>query len=278
MGHNKFIIFGSSLYDEDLLTLLDWFRKENENYLGVTVGYAEKTAKEILDVKLTDGASSVESMENVQNYAENYGITAKGDLLMLYNSLSSSSGSGLLPVFSVVEENSPDASQEEEKFTNYLKIANTAILKNNKIVGFAESDEIAGILWIQGKMDKNSQTIFINDKPVNVELKKQSTRFGLEIVDGAVEISVKIKATAKTLEELDDSTKAQVCKACQEKILSCCESAVTKTISQIGTDVLGIEKLLKFYEPAIFRKYENDFDSVISATKFKISAQVKIAN
>lgn len=278
MGHNKFIIFGSSLYDEDLLKLLDWFRKENENYLGVTVGYAQKSAKEILNVKLTDGASSVESMENVQKYASEYGITAKGDLLLLYNSLRSCSGSGLLPIFSVVEQEQNQESTEDNQPSGYLKIYKTAVLKNRKMVGYLESDEMSGVVWLRGEMEKNMLTVWCNGRLLNVEVENQRTKASLDISDGVVEISVKIKATAKVVEELDDQTKREICRACQEKILSCCQSAVDKTVNEMGTDVLRIEKLLKFYKPQIFRQYENDFEKVISACRFNVSAQVEITN
>lgn len=277
MGHNKFIIFGNSLYDEDMLKLLDWFRKENENYLGVTVGYAQKSAKEILSVKLTDGASTVESMEQVQEYASMYGMTAKGDLLLLYNSLLSQSGSGLLPIFSVSQENGNGENDDSESL-QYLEIMGTAVLKNKKMAGYLESNEVAGVLWLCGDMQKNMVTLENGERVFNIELEHRHTDFHLDIEDGEVKIKAKIKANARVVDELEDDVKSQVCRLAQEKILSDCAIAVERTVDEIGTDVLGIEKLLKFYEPMVFRKYQSDFQRVISAVSFEVEAQVKIEN
>lgn len=278
MGHNKFIIFGSSLYDEDMGVLLDWFRKENENYLGVTVAYAQKSAKDILNVQLTDGASAVENMEQVQEYASSYGITAKGDLLLLYNSLSLQTKSGLLPIFSVVKQEAEETLQETGEDTQYLEITGTAVLKNGKMAGCLEKDEIAGVLWVCGDMEKNMVNVEFEGRKFNLELEETSTKTSLDIKDGVVIISVKIKAEARIVDELDDKTKAQVSRLAQEKILSDCQLSVERTVDEIGTDVLGIEKLLKYYEPYVFRNYQQNFSDIISAVNFDVTAQVKVAN
>lgn len=280
MGHNKFIIFGSSLYNEDMKKLLDWFSEENENYLGVTVGFSETSAKEILDVKLTEGASAVENMELVQKYASENGFTVKGDLLVLLNSLNQESKSGLMPVFSVKKEQQTEDKPSDDAKENpqYFYISRTAVLKNGKVSGFLTEEETSGVLWLSGEMDKSSINLDIDGKSFSCELTQKNCSPSLEIIDGRVVISIDITAKAKLTEKIDDTKKKQVAYACQQKILDLCEIAFTKTVVDLRTDVLRIEKLLKFYKPQIFRAYREDFDRIISATSFDVTVKVKLTN
>lgn len=280
LGHNKFIIFGSSLYQEDMWELLQWFYKENENYLGVTVGYAENSAKEVLDVKLDDGTSSVENMERIYEYAVSSAKTSGGDLLVLFNSLSQTQKSGLLPVFSVKDKKKSDegeAEQGEEK-EQYFEINSTAVLKNGKVVGEVFGEEMQGILWLTGKMDKCKATLEDGQEKFDVEIKKENTFCKVFFEGEKLVLCCDIKATVRVVEELDSDARKKVCALSQKKILESCEKAVEKTIDELGVDVLRIEKLVKFYQPSVFRQYADDFFKVISSIEIRSTAQCKIEN
>lgn len=282
MGHNKFIIFGSSLYDEDMWQLLDWFRKENENYLGVTVAYSETSAKDILEVKLTEGASAVENMKEVHEYAVKSGTTTEGDLLVLFNHLSETSGAGLLPVFSVIDEKqSSDGSQngsESEEQTQYLEIKKTAVLKDKKLAGFLNHQEMAGVLWLTDQMEKNTVTLEAEGTKFNAELKSKGTKSKLYIEDGKAVIECQIRIEAKAAEEITDPVKTKVCALVQEKVTEQCKRAVQKTVNEMNTDVLRIEKLTKFYQPSLFNQYSKDFSRVINSTDFRLSVICEITD
>lgn len=280
MGHNKFIIFGNSLYGEDMWKLLEWFRKENENYLGVTVGYAEKSAKEVLDVKLNDGTSAVEQMELIYKYAVESGTTTGGDLLVLFNQLCETQKNGLLPVFSVKDKEKSDEgdSEQGEQKEQYFEINSTAVIKNGRVCGFLNREEMIGVLWLTGKMDKCKATLEYGGEKFDVELEHKLTLPKVFLEDGRLVLSSDITAEARVVEELESSAKRQVCALSQEKILENCEKAVKKTVDELGADVLRIEKLVKFYQPSVFRQYADDFSKVISSIEIRATAQCKIGN
>ncbi len=277
MGHNKFIIFGKSLYGEDMYELLGWFRKENENYLGVTVGYSESTAKEILDIKLTDGASAVENMELIHSYAVKNGTTAQGDLLVLFNDLALTTKSGFLPVFSVKDKEKSDNSDKEEP-EQYLEINKTALLKGGTVAGFLNPDEVSGVLWLTGKLDKCKVTVMINGDYFDVELENKSVFPKVFEEGGKLVASFKINAEARVVEELPSDVKRHICELSQQKILENCQKAIKKTVDNYQTDVLRIEKLIKFYKPSIFRQYSDNFEKIITSVEFRADVVCKIAN
>lgn len=277
MGHNKFIIFGSSLYGEDMDRLLGWFRKENENYLGVTVGYSESTAKEILDIKLTDGASAVENMELIHSYAVKNGTTAQGDLLVLFNDLALTTKSGFLPVFSVKDKEKSDNSDKEEP-EQYLEIKKTAILKGGVVAGFLNSDEVMGVLWLNGEIDKCKVTVEIDGGFYDVELESKWVFPKIYKEGEKLVASFDINAEARVVEELSSDIKRRICEYSQQKILESCRKAIKKTVEYYRTDVLRIEKLIKFYKPSIFRQYSDDFERVLTSVEFKAEVNCKIAN
>lgn len=277
MGHNKFVVFGKSLYGEDMEKLLGWFRKENENYLGVTVGYCEGSAKDVLDIKLTEGVSAVENMELIYEYALKNGTTAKGDLLMLFNDLALATKSGFLPVFSVKDKGNSDEGDEEEK-EQYLEINRAAVLKDGRIAGFISGDEISGVLWLSGQMDKNNITVEYGGEEIDVELEKKLVIPKLFEENGRLVLGYSITAEARVVEELSSELKRNVCQLSQKKILSDCEKAIKKTVDEYATDVLRIEQLVKFYKPEVFKMYSEDFSRVINDIEFRANAVVKLSN
>ena len=277
MGHNKFVVFGKSLYDEDMHKLLGWFRKENENYLGVTVGYCEGTAKEILDVKLTEGVSAVENMQLIHEYAVKNGSTANGDLLILFNDLALTTKSGFLPVFSVKDKGKSDEGDNKEK-EQYLEINHTAVLKDGKVAGFLTSDEVAGVLWLSGEMDKNNISVEHNGKKMDVELEKKMVIPRVFEENGKLIINYSITAEVRAVEELSSDAKRHICELSQKKILSDCEKAIKKTVDYYVTDVLRIEQLVKFYKPSIYKKYSEDFIKVINGIEYRADVVCKLSN
>lgn len=277
MGHNKFIIFGSSLYDEDMEELLGWFRKENENYLGVTVGYGERTAKEVLDINLTDGASAVENMELIHSYGVKNGITAKGDLLMLFNDLALTSKSGFLPVFSV-KDKEKSANSDNGQTEQYLEIKKTAVLKDGKVAGFLTGDEVMGVLWLTGELDRCKVTVEYEGELIDVELLKKSVSRRLYEKSGRLVADFEISCEARVTEDISSQQKRHICELCQQKILNSCQKAIKKTVDEYATDVLQIEKLIKFYKPSIYRQYAEDFFKVIASVFFEAEVICKIAN
>lgn len=283
MGHNKFIIFGSSLYNEDMTELLSWFAKENENYLGVTVGLAENDAKKVLDIKLTDGASAVENMQLIHEYAVKSGTTAEGDLVMLFNQLDESGGNGLLPVFSVSEKEKSDqgdggGGEGDTKKEQYLEIKKTAVLKDKKVVGFVNHEEMAGVLWLVDRMEKNMVTLEHEGEKFDAELECKMVSAKLYIKDGKPLIRCSIRAEVRLVEEVSAEIKEAVCHLSEKKILSDCEAAVSKTVGELGADVLRIEKLTKFYEPSLFREYEDNFSEIVRSTGFVADVECRLAN
>lgn len=282
IGHNKFILFGSSLYREDMRELLEWFKKENENYLGVTVAYCEESAKEVLSVPLTKGASAVENMVEVHEYAYKSGATVEGDLLVLLNKLEETTAGGLLPVFSIIEQeggtDSGDGSDSGQQKGKSLEIKKTAVLKNARAAGFLNHEEAAGVLWLTEEMEGNTVTVSSAGESFNLQLKEKNTKTKLRQENGKIIISCEINAEVSLAEEVNDKAKAEVCALAQQKIIADCKAAVDKTAGELGADALRIEKLTKFYAPSLFREYKADFERIIGSCGFEIEAHCKISD
>lgn len=282
MGHNKFVIFGQSLYGEDMNELLGWFRMENENYLGVTIGYCVGSAKDILDIQMKEGVSAVENMELVHDYAVKNGTSAKGDLLMLFNDLALTTKSGFLPVFSVKDkEQSGEGSEaggESKQKEQYLEINSSAVIRDGKIAGFLNSDEVAGVLWLTGEMEKNRVSVELGGKIIDIELENKLVFPKVFEKNGKLVASYSINAEARVVEELTSEQKRQICRLSQEKILSDCQKAIKKTVDDYATDILRIEQLVKFYKPSVFRQNSKDFYKVIEQMEFRADVRCKLAN
>lgn len=283
IGHNKLILFGKSLYNEDMDKLLDWFRKENENYLGVTVAYSETSAKDVLNVPLTEGSSTIENLDDIMKYAVTSGETVECDLLRLTNDLALPMGEGLVPVISVVEEKGGQqggkteggsggggSSGKEQESVKHLRITKTAVLKDKKAVGIIDADEAAGVLWITGKMKKNAVMLSTEEQSFNAEIKKRYVKDEMELKDGKPVLNLRIYAEMRIAEDVGDDVKKEASQLAEKKILEQCRKAAEKLLDEYKTDGLNIAKRVKFYLPTVYKSFEQDFDRLISATEINI--------
>lgn len=287
MGHNKFILFGSSLYGEDMEKLLDWFSKENENYLGVAIGFCEESAEEILNINLTDGASAVENMELVYENAAKNGSSPESDLLTLLNDMLLTTKSSVLPVFTLREKKNEQGGESPQEGSGegssgqpeqYLEINKAVVLRDGVAAGFISEEEIAGVLWLTGKLEKTSAAIEYEGKAFSVELENEGVVSTVDIENGRLVLDCRIYAKATAVENLKSDIKKNICRLSQEKILKDCQKAVDKTLGELGADVLRIEKLMKFYEPSAFRRYSKSFPQLLTSVEVRAEVVCKMGN
>ncbi len=286
IGHNKLILFGSSLYSEELDSLLDWFRRENENYLGVAVAYAENTAKEILEAPLTEGAMAAENLEGVIKYAVDSGTTVKSDLLTLINDLSEEGGCGALPVISVIEEKNSESgsqqqeqggSQSEQQSGKYIEIKKTAILKDKKTVGVLDPSQTAGMLWISGKMKNCTVSLKSSDSSFNVRLESKKTSRKINIKDGRVVLKVNIKADLRLMEDVSEKTRSEAVGLARERIISDCKNASEAVIETLKADGLGIMKGLRASCPGFYKQNVGNYEKILEHMIIEISVQSSLS-
>lgn len=286
IGHNRLIIFGSSVYDEDMDKLLGWFKKENANYLGVTVAYAENSAKEVLSVPLTDGSSTIENVNDIIRFAKDKGIAEKGDLLTLMNKLNESGGNGVAPVLSVVEQDAvPKEGEEsssggeesggsgEKPKEKYLEVVGTAVLKDRKFCGMLNKEESAGLLWLTKEMQTCSVTLNEADEPFNAELTDRNTELRLFCDESGLRLEADITAEIRIPGETVRCSPDRICELAEEKIASQCRAASQKAIGEMSADAFDLEKLTKFYFPQLYRKHKDDFSSLVATADIIVKAE-----
>lgn len=314
LGLAEFVILGESMYERNLSKELEWVVKHSESNLGLVIAYSETSAKDILNVPLNEGTTSVETLYEVVTYSIKYGAAAKSDLLTVVNRLDDPMGSGIIPVLSIVQEEGGDSqggnssdggtqdessqgessqedssqggegssdsgsSSEHEQSTPHLEIKKTAILKDKKVAGFVNRDEISGILWLTNKIDKIRINVEFESGVKALDFENKKTKIRIINKKDKMIFSVDIVSEVSLMNFYSDKEKSQIREKCEEAIMKRCEMASKKVLEEINADGMDVAKYTKFYQPYIYRKYEKDFQTLLEALEVDVSVKCEIVN
>lgn len=290
IGHNQIIVLGSTTDFQHPEELLSYFINENDNFLGVNVVLAEKTAKEILDVKIPTETITTSYFKEVVKIYENKGETCPSDMVAFLNECMKLDKSTILPIVSLKEEKSDqqngqgqqsqggqnqEESQSQENSSpenTLLTIDSSAIISHGKVVEKISNAETRYLALLTGKAKYS--LIDLNYKNNNLSIKLSNNKSKVKIYTEnnklIYDARLRIKGDSNDI-TFSESDKKEIAKLIENQLEGQCEMVFNKVFHEYNADVFDFYRLIKHYCPNIYLNYKENFDALKANTEFKIN-------
>ena len=117
------------------------------------------------------------------------------------------------------------------------------IINQDTAVGIFSEEESEGFCWLTGSLRDIYVPVSVNERKASFHVRKSSTRLSADTDGENIIIAIEIKINGNCIEEGIDSEKAS--RAAAEKISALCAKTLSKTVTGMNADVLGIEKCIR---------------------------------
>lgn len=292
IGHNQIIVLGSTTDFQHPEELLSYFINKNDNFLGVNVVLAEKTAKEILDVKIPTETITTSYFKEVVKIHENKGETCPSDMVAFLNECMKPDKSTILPIVSLKEESSDQQSSQGQEQQSQggqkqedsqsqgssssentlLTINSSAIISHGKVVGKISNAETRCIALLTDKAKYS--LIDVNYKNNNLSIKLSNNKSKVKIYAKnnklIYDVKLRVKGSSNDI-TFSESDKKGISKAIENQLESQCKMVFNKVFNEYNADVFDFYRLIKHYCPDIYLKYKDNFDALKANTEFNIN-------
>jgi spore germination protein KC len=273
--HNQVIIFGNELAKQGIQKYIDFFMRDPETRMNVSVLIAQGTATEILNVKSELDkvpASSIAKLVKLRSKA-----TSQIRAVMLRDlvpGLMSKTTSFTVPFIKTVTDG------DKKVVTVY----ETAVFKRDKLVGSMNKTEGRGLMWILGKA--KSGIIEIkgpgNDM-VSVEIIRASSKIVPEINNNTITMKVTIHEEGNIGEQSGPENLSKLIEvaALEKKIDEAIKNeviAAVKKSQQLNTDVFGFGDAIHKKYPKQWKDLEGNWDELFKdiQVEVKVDARLRI--
>ncbi len=276
-SHSKVIIISKEIASEGLIKVIDWYSRDSET-------------REDVNVLISEGASAKEifigqvASENIISLALNKMIKNQvslskapiTDMLLLDINEHMKSKTAAMPTVAL--------KQIDGKMAPH--IMGTAIIKNDKLVGFLNGEETKDLLFIRNEIkggllieemqSKNEATF------VSLEIFKSETKV-TPVVDGKdIQINLETKTTVAideiggTENFLDEEGQKKLEQSTENTLKERMEALIKKVQSEYGADIFGFGVKLHEDKAKEWNKVENNWDEVFKDLKVNIKTKVNI--
>lgn len=111
----------------------------------------------------------------------------------------------------------------------------------DSIIGVLSEEESEGLSWLTASQHDIYLPINVKGKAASFHVRKSSTRLTAGADGDKIKITAEIKINGSCIEENTDESS----KSAAEKISGLCSKAISKTVTGMSADVLGIEKCIR---------------------------------
>lgn len=271
--HNKIVVLGREFAESGITDVFDYMERNKEfnstNYILV----AEKTAKEVLGVKMDIDKLPSQSIEPLlMNNNFTYPINRNEFLLRLKDI-----GVSFAPLIQLADR---------EKETK-IHIEKTAVFKNYRLIRFLTVNESKDLLWLINKIKEDTVVIPYKSnerEEVTIDIFSGSTRITPRITEK--EITMEILCTGKaTLREAGNTgievKKQELFRQLEQKIEKILKKRVEQTINsaqRFNADFIGFANQIHNDNPVVWKPLENDWHQYFPKIKYHVNFQIKIVN
>lgn len=154
LGHNQYMIIGKELAESGLDLLTDALIRGQQGRPDTTLLLARGNASDILKFMPADEKIPAKSVKNLIKMQSRRGYSPNVSRLDFVNALSSKTAS---PVMGVIE-----LDKDYNEGTSF-KLAETAVFKKDKLIGFLDINETRGMQWIKGRVKDGTITAYSKD-------------------------------------------------------------------------------------------------------------------
>ena len=289
IGHTEVIVVSEEIAQNDMLNIMDFFLRNPESrkeiYVLVSKGVKAKDTLSILrpleSFPSQNIKSNIEAAEN--EIASTYTIKFSKFLSQLIEQ-------GIDPTLGVIEvegdikEGQSQESIDKSKQSAVIKLENTAVFKNDKLVYITNKEESAAI----NTLNKYLNNIYIetkcNDETITTNITSIDIKTDVKIENNEVKIVIDASGTGSLIEvnckkNLEDNKVIEEIKKDVDKEL---ENFLYKGIQvsqKYKTDIFGFGNMLYKKETKYWNKIKDNWEeNILPNVKVEIKSDIDLAN
>ncbi len=295
IGHNQVIVIGSETDLSEPEQLLSYFIRNKDNFLGVDVVLAEKTAKEVLNVQIPTGTITMENFKEIVDMYRDKGTAVPSSMVDFINQCRKSDKSVALPVISINQQDESSQSEQGEQSSegqssggeqggekggsqekqgqsgggeesqsnqaSIISIEKNAVISKGKIVGELDAQETQCVNFINDRTEYGMVTVDFEGTKIGVNLKKRRSKSKINIKDNKIIYDVELSLVA-TIDNSNytEPDQEKIASIVESEIKKQCEDTFNKVMFEYNADIFDLCRLIRHYYPKIHLEYKDNFD------------------
>lgn len=272
-GSNRIVVLGREMAERDIRTPIQYFNSQQQVSPSIYLMVAEKSAEEIVSAQIARGIVPASAIEQAAERGRSSRFLHGGRLIDIIMQLQGDAGAADLPLISL------SGSEEQPQ----IKISGSALCKNGKLIDTLSEQEVLGILWITGWMEQSSMSFPLKgDALCALKILGSDANMHPSVdEDGQLTMEINISVHSAIQETVDaafsPSEILRLASQEQEKqIRRLAVRAIEKTVFQNETDILGLCKALRKYEPDYYRSHREQLPQLLQNMRFDLKITCNI--
>jgi spore germination protein KC len=275
-SHSKAIIINSSIAEEDISDVLDWFYRDQELRRDVNIFIVRgDEASHVLtsDIGMDDTIGynlyqTIRNRKGVNKYPE----TELGEVV---GNLSQPGRGIILPTIDIEYEQGKDMSH----------VNGSAILKGTKVIGYLNAEETRDVLAVTGKLKKGvfpTKNIMNTGEDITMELYSSKNKTEIQYEDDRITIKVNTKLEMGIAEITGkiDFTKNDIKKSLEADIGRVAGERITQTINKVQNefqcDIFDFAAKMQIQHPKDWKQMKEKWNEKFSSASVKVAVDVHI--
>jgi spore germination protein KC len=277
-SHMRVILISEQFAKEnDIGEVLDYFYRDHETRLNMLVIIVKGKAADYLTQKpFIERSMSQQLRTIIENGTSVTGKTNRAMLLDIALQLNSKVKTAIIPYIETTDE------QQKTAFSS-----GAAIISEGKMVHHLTTAEVQQIVMLTNKMKGG----IIEFPCINEESEKKEKKETLEILSVKTKVSPQLTDNAPTIKMLTkidgvigelrctSVTTAEEAKHLEDHIRKKVKEdmeALIKSLQEKKLDVLGIGNKIYQQDPALWKKWEKDWNNMFGNIQFEIDVEVSV--
>lgn len=277
-SHAKIIILSKEIASEGVREAIEWYNRDTETRENVQMLISEAaSAKEIFD-----GQGTTEDIKSfvLDEMIKNQESLSKAPMIDISQFNSETKTKGLSSII-------PTVNLQKREGKLYPQIMGSAIIKNNKLVGFLNGEVTKDLNFIRDKVKSGILIEKIQEKDavtlVSLEIFKNKTKVKPVIDGDDIEINLSINTTVAIAEVqgainiMDDEARNALEQSAAETLKERIESLIKNIQSDYEADIFGFGERLREEEVQVWNSVD-DWEDVFKDLKVNVDTSVHIKN
>jgi spore germination protein KC len=278
-SHAKVIILSKQVAEDGVTKIMDWYNRDSETRPDVNILISRATtAEEIFNCSSEEGEIKSFKLDDMINNQASLSKAPTTDILKFDIESKNKATSTIIPT---IELKNTDGKKTPQ-------IMGTAIIKNDKLIGFLSGEETKALLFIRNEvkggllieraMGKEGRT------PVSLEIFKSRTQTTPVLRDNDIEINVKVK-TIVAIDELEGSENYFDESGCQRleqvagsELKNQVEGIIFKMQSLYAADIFEFGENLRENDPKKWKLVSSNWENIFRNLRVNITTKVQIRN
>lgn len=273
LSQNRVIIIGKALAEKGIISALDFFVRDAENYPTVLIAATEEKAEDFFKNAANETTVVSRNVESIILTSDEDVTVSSITLCELVNRLKSTGASFYMPIVSTIKEKDKQA----------VVSKGTAVFKDGKFICDLSGEETAALNFLCNNVGKGAVDFSVDGAPAAISIIKSNTVRRVDYSSENPHFTVNIKIEADlaeidngTIQHLSEKEMNTLSGYAVEKIKNDIESLCRKLYSEEKADAAGLSRLIYIYYPKRFRAEEKNLSEIMTNSQYSVEAEIRL--